>query len=611
MEIKKKYDTKLISLLLTFLAIIFAVNALIFRYPFEIIVPLIKAVLLFLNIYIYGFFIMRLMKKGDVNFPAFFAVGLIFTTVYFYLIGMFGILSPVTIWIFYLVPLLLIVFIFKSGRGQLFSKLTEFFKRPATEYLLFLFPLIYASLPSSFYDTLVFHLGIPNFYIQNSGFIGASQFLYANTSIYYEISLIPSVFAGDMVPRLFHFFIGITIIYLIIDFSVEFFNLKKKKILLLIILSLPVTALLITTVKNDLVSALFILLGIKFALKGRNVLSAVFWGFSIGVKYTNVIPLILFFVMLFFRKKGIKLKVVVLIGIIIFLVIIPLLLKNFLLIGNPVYPFLNSIFKAEAWDISRHEIMRGDAGGIFHSFKDVLKFPYDLSFRDIGGIAGPIFLIFLPFTIVQKRKKIFLLLFALILLFVGPYFKMSIRCWYVSFLILSVYIVLIYEQGMSKILNIVLFFIIGLNFLTSFALLERYYVSNDLLSGKMDKEQYKGSLFPTYPAISFVNKNIPVGSKVLIVGESRNYYLKRPYMVASPYDHSILYKYLMINVNAEGFKQTLRSDGFSYIIFNEKEFNRLQEGYKRLAGPEVNKFNRFIESLIPVFSKNGLSVFKI
>ncbi len=554
---------------------------------------------------------MKILKKDNVSFPVFFAIGMIFTTGYFYIVSMMRILSPVTIWIFYLLPVLLLFFLVKFCKDLFFSKFIGFFKRPVNEYLFFLFPMLYASLPSSFYDTLVFHLGIPNFYIQNSGFIKASQFLYSNTSIYYEISLIPSVFAGDMVPRLFHFLIGITIIYMIIDFSVEFFNLKNRKLLLLVVLSLPVTALLITSVKNDLISAFFILLGIRFILKGRNVLSAIFWGFSIGVKYTNIIPMILFFVMLLIRRKGLKPKVIFLIGIVLLLLIMPILIKNYTLTENPVYPFLNSIFKSEAWDVSRHEIMKADSGGIFHSIKDVLEYPYDLSFKDIGGIAGPIFLIFLPFLIVQKRRRIFLLLFALLLLFAGPYFKMSVRCWYISFLLLSIYIVLIYEEGIPKILRIVLFFIIGLNFFTSFALLERYYVSNYLFSGKMDIEQYKESVFPTYPAISFANKNIPDGQRILLVGESRSYYLKRPYMVASPYDYSILHKFIVISDNGEEFRENLKSDGYSFMIFNKKEFDRLQKDYKRLGDSEIEKFNRFIESLIPIYSKNDLFVFRI
>jgi len=321
--------------------------------------------------------------------------------------------------------------------------------------------------------------------------------------------------------------------------------------------------------------------------------------------------MVLFFMMLLIKEKGIRPKTIALIGVIACLMIMPLIVKNTLMTGNPVYPFLNTVFKAGDWDVSRHEIMRGDAGGIFRSVIDVLKFPYDVSFKDIGGIAGPVFLIFLPFALVRKREKVFLMVFALALLFAGPYFKMSVRCWYVSFLLLSVYVTLIHEKGMSAIMNIILFLIIGLNFLTSFALLERYYKSNDLLSGKMDVESYKASVFPTYPAISFANRHIPPGKKVMIVGESRNFYLKRPYMVSSPYDRSLLNKYLVLNATVDRFRQALRSDGFSYIIYNEKEFGRLQKRYKRLGGAEYQKFERFMGSLVPVFSRDGVSVFRI
>ena len=613
MNIDNIKSNKFITNILIVFAILVTLNAFSLKYPIYIIIPFLKALFLIFEIFIYGFFFIKIFNKGETGVLESFGTGLIFTTLFFFIISFLKILSAWVIIIFYLIPIIILFFIIKNHKSNFYKTINSFIKRPSLEYLVFIFPLIYASLPSSFYDTLVFHLGIPNLYLQNSGFISTLQFLYANTSIYYEISLIPSVFAGDMVPRFFHFFIGMILIFSIIDFAIKNFKIKKRNILLLTIISMPMSIFLISIVKNDLLSAFFIFIGIKYFLKKRVNISAIFWGFSIGVKYTNIIPLGIFFIAVFIKEKWFDSKKAIIFGLIVLGMLFPLMVKNYNFTNNPVYPFFHNSFKSEFWDSSRSNMMTKDTSKVFHSFKDVIKFPYNISFSQLGsgGIVGALFLIFLPFLILKKEKKYFLLIFSLLTIFLGSFFKMSIRCWYIVFLFLSIYIVIAYESQSKKIMKYIFFTIIFLNFLTSFALMERVFRSHYLISGKFNIEEYKTLLFPTYSAISFINKNSPEGSKILIVGESRNFYLKRAYQVSSPYDYSILKKYLENSNNKKEFISELKKDKINFIIFNMGEFIRLQKDYKRMSKDELKKFSSFIKTLKPIFRKNNLFVFKI
>ena len=119
-------------------------------------------------------------------------------------------------------------FFIPAGQASRPGKPADFFSRPPAEYAVFLVPLAYAALPPTFYDSLVYHLGIPNLYLQSGGFIPTPQFVYANTFIYYEISLIPAVFLGDMVPRLFHFLLGTLFVLAVADEAVEHWGVKSK-----------------------------------------------------------------------------------------------------------------------------------------------------------------------------------------------------------------------------------------------------------------------------------------------------------------------------------------------------------------------------------------------
>lgn len=613
---QKLFTIPRLTWLLMAAALILTLNAVAINYPLYVLLPLIKALVLVFIMFIYGYLVLRLAyykkKETPVEFTTAFAVGLIVTTLFFYLVSLFKILFPWVIVLYYLAPLPIFLFIIKRQEPGFMRTFTAFFQRPLIEYLVFLFPLIYALLPPSFYDTLAYHLGIPNLYLQNTGFIGTPQLFYANTFIYYEISLLPAVFLGDLVPRLFHFFMGVIFILSALDFAVDYFKITKRTILLLTIVSMPMTVFLLTTVKNDLPSGLLILLGVSCFLKGgasstgRFYLSAVFWGFALGVKYTNILPLVLFLILYFIKEKRIPIKQMVIFGLIIVGILLPLLVKNYTYTGNPLFPFFHGYFdnKLPYWDATRFTVLERDAKKLFNSFTDAIKFPYTLSFSEqlgSGGSVGPLFLMFLPFLVVKKEKRLFLLIFSLLILLVGANFKLSIRVWTIAFIFLSIYVVIAYEFLTYRIMKYLFFIIIGLNVVNAFGLQEYLYRSFNLFSGQLGIEEYKASTFHTYKAIAFVNKNTPENSRVLLVGEAKSYYLERPYYVSSGYDFSILKKYLEKSSNFNDFISALKADGIDFIIFNRWEFRRLQQSYNRLTPEEFIRSLDFLQRLKKVF----------
>jgi hypothetical protein len=620
MNNKKEKPNKLVIYLLIGAAVVFTLYALFPKYPGHIILPLVKALLLAAAIFIYGFFLMTCVKskKERIEFPTAFAFGLMFTAFYFYLVSIFKILVPGVVILFYLVPVLLLLIILKRHRGAVVESVQTFFKRSPLEYPAFFLPFIYASLPSSFYDSLVYHLGIPNLYLQHAGFAAMPQFLFANTSIFYEISLIPAVFAGDMVPRLFHFLIGVIFLLAAADFAVETFGIKKRHVLLLLLLSMPMSFFLLSTVKNDLVSAFFILLGVRFLLKKQYLFSALFWGFSIGIKYFNAIPLVIFLVVFFVKEKQFPIKKIVVFGLVVGCVVLPLLVKNHIFTHNPFFPFFSGSFETGYWDASRQALMQSDVGKMYYSPVDLLKLPYTVSFNTMGfgGTVGAQFLIFLPFLLVLKKPlkgKWPLLVFSLVTLFLGGYFTKSLRFVYIVFICLSFYLAVVYESMGQKIIRILFSLIIAINFVIGLAHQELMFPSYQVLVGEHDIEVYKASVIPSYPAIAYVNRYAGPDSEVMIVGEARNYYLKVPYRVSSGIDYSILKKYLTRSGDVDAFVTALKDDGIDYIIFNSNEFYRLQGQYRRLDESELAKWKSYLEHLWSkgVFHQKGVFVFKL
>jgi hypothetical protein len=132
-----------------------------------------------------------------------------------------------------------------------------------------------------------------------------------------------------------------------------------------------------------------------------------------------------------------------------------------------------------------------------------------------------------------------------------------------------------------------------------------------MLSGKFSSQQYKEYIFPAYPVFTYINKNTPAQAKILIAGEARNYYLKRPYQLSSALDYCILKKYLTCSSVTTEFVAAIKNDGFSYLLVSFSELERLQKSYLNLTAAEEEKLFDFLHSLAPVFQNGSYFLYKI
>src|SRR3989338_3880496 len=90
----------------------------------------------------------------------------------------------------------------------------------------------------------------------------------------------------------------------------------------------------------------FVILSIYFLINGRVALSGISVGLSVLAKYNGIfiVPLLLFILYKKYENKRILLKKsLILIGLLL-LVASPWLIRNWILLGNPVWPFINFIF---------------------------------------------------------------------------------------------------------------------------------------------------------------------------------------------------------------------------------------------------------------------------
>lgn len=364
---------RLLFFLLLGFAVILALNLVAVSYPFFIVLPMLKALFLILVNVIYGFALPRLFGKNrEETLDSAFALGLIVTTFFFFLLGEFKLLVTPLILSYLLLPLPILWWILQKQKRIFFETLQNFLHRPAIEYLVFLFPLIYVSLPTFNYDTLASYLGFPNLYVQNSGFVATPALLYPRPFIYSDVFYIPAVFAGEMVPQLFHWFVGLILFLAVINFAVDYFKMTRRIILLLTIVSLPTTIFLITRVNHDLTGILFVFLGVVSYLKDKKYLSALFWGFALGLEYFNILPLVIF--LLWQMRVAIKekrlaafMRQMVFMGLILLVLLTPLLLKNHVFYGNISSPqvWYSAFILLAIYGVRAYESLEGRARHVF------------------------------------------------------------------------------------------------------------------------------------------------------------------------------------------------------------------------------------------------------
>jgi hypothetical protein len=192
---------------------------------------------------------------------------------------------------------------------------------------------------------------------------------------------------------------------------------------------------------NDTILAGFFLLALRYALDATGprdyALAGLFAGFAMGTKYTGIIVLFLTIVCVLAAhlkgeeelRKHKRISGLTLFTSCAIVVAAPWYLRNWLLLGSPIYPpppallrfFTPKYMSPEAIDGLAAWVRHGGAG-MGHSFWDFLLLPFHFTYHPalflngVGGV-GVDLLALVPFGIVALRKDLFarvILLFVLL-----------------------------------------------------------------------------------------------------------------------------------------------------------------------------------------------------
>ncbi len=435
-----------------------------------------------------------------------------------------------------------------------------------------LFSFFCALAPRVDWDSLAHHLLVPKLYIQSGNifdmftiprgpFITQSNYP-SNMEMLFMVGML---LKSDVLATLIAWSVSIFLAMSVYSLSRQFLSPRTSLIAAVILYCSPMIIFHATYTTVDTGVALFALMALYAAIKWSHsgdirflIFSGVYAGFCAGTKYTGI-PVVLVLAVLVFlmivieRRKpiaGIKYSLL-LVGIAL-AVAAPWYIKNYVYVGNPVYPFMAKVFGSRNIPgvFSGHAVSTpwqgmDDYGNWYSLLISYIRFPWDLTmmnppFMKMDTI-GPLYILFIPCLIFIRnipRKVKYILFYGLVGLSI--IFALAQRPRYMLQFIPPLAIVASYSlfriSQRDQLIKRVAFSILIAAALLNMSLdLILIGYKGRVVLGIESRQEHLFRRVSNHEAISFVNENLPASSRLLST-DPRLYYCEVP----SVYDRAII-----------------------------------------------------------------------
>jgi 4-amino-4-deoxy-L-arabinose transferase-like glycosyltransferase len=531
--------------------------------------------------------------------------------------------------------------------------------------------IILAWVPPVSRDALVHHLNVPKLYIEHGDIYEISTMPFSYYPMNLDlIYLIPLYFGNDIVPKLIHFSFALLTAWLIFHYLRRRLNTTYALLGAVFFLSIPIVIKLSITVYVDLgviffstASLLLLLKWIETGFKPKFlILSAGLCGLAMGTKYNGLITfflLTLFVPFLYSRysqnKRGGVIRPLgygMLFFTVALLVFSPWIIRNYHWKGNPVYPLYDNWFRpsvAPSKEIDTDKVEKGGGFSLFtyrtiahgEPWWQIALLPIRIFFEGkdgseqyFDGKLNP-FLLILPifaFWRVREgpksfgREKKMFLVFA-ILFFAFAFFSTVLRIRYIlpilpPLVILSMFGIRNIAESVKVLrsftgrkigpsilgLTVILFLAINVLYVVDQF---RYVAPFSYLTGDVTRDEYISKYRPEYPAMQYVNNNLPPESRLLFIFlGKRGYYCNKDYIPDTTGLVNRLYQLIKNSNSPYEVWLNLKKMGVTHLIIQTEIFTQWT---KNLFNTEKRRLVKdfFLEHGVRVYSKNGVGVFQL
>ncbi|MBI5029615.1 MAG: glycosyltransferase family 39 protein [Chloroflexi bacterium] len=401
------------------------------------------------------------------------------------------------------------------------------------------------------------------------------------------------------------------------------FSSRVGWLALALLVTVPSLMSVSTLAYNDVALAFYTLTALMLAWRANSskqlgdfALAGIFAGLAMGEKYTAVfVPLVL--LVLIFRLDGRAIVAMIVFGVSAAVVASPWLIRNWIFVGNPVYPF---VWGGVNWDSFRAEWYSRFGTGMMNEPLRLLIAPWEATV--VGSeqatlyqaTIGPLLLTLIPLSLLVRAPAAAItrwlwicagLMYLVWLVGVAQSALLwQTRLLFFAFPIFALLAALGFEQleqltlpqfSIQRFVTLVMSLVIGLSlFSYGLALIQ----SNPFrfLVGVQSREQYLASALGEYYSVAeFVNHQLPSDARVLFLWETRPYYFNCSvledaqldrwphlrwryhnidaivgYVRHEKYTHILLYRSGLDQVFQAGIDPVMREDAFALQDFLDR-----------------------------------------
>ena len=521
-------------------------------------------------------------------------------------------------------------------------------------------------------DALIHHLAVPKLWLIHGGCYEIPWAEYSYYPVYIDLFYLVCLYLkNDIAPKFIHLGFGIATSWLIYLYLKQKFNRNWALLGMVIFITTPIVVWLSTSAYIDLGMTFFTTGSALSFIKWRDseysqfkwfLISSFCMGIAIGSKYNALIAWFIVNLMLMLsyvrdtnRQTG-ALQYGMLFFVITVLVASPWYVKNYLQTGNPFYPLFNSVFK-----LLNHQTVQGVLHGqtiektgrisffkmreimYGESFWETLLIPIrmffqgkDNSYQYFQGSLNPILIIFLPFTLLNKKygkDKIFFGCFTVIFIFMA-FFLTSKQVRYILPVLpfLSILAVMGIKDVLDKlkeetflsslqlgknaksIARILLFAVIAILLILNLVYLKsRINVIKPFpyVMGKETRETFLNRHLLHYDAVKYINNNLPVDAIIftMFLGR-RGYYLDRAYRNESSFGMSTIRHMVNSSEDEKKYLEYIRSMNVTHILMRTDLVNNFLKDNFTIQ--EIKSFMNLLKKYWePIYESNGYSIWDI
>lgn len=464
-----------------------------------------------------------------------------------------------------------------------------------------------AMAPEIFYDSLVYHLAVPNYFVISRGFAPMEYNFYSNLPFTHGMVYAAALLVkGAPLAKLVNYSAGIFTVVAVIAFGARYFTLRAGLLAALIFYTVAYTMMAAWSAGTESMLMLFSVLALYAALRreaGDNNrwlwLAAAFCGLAMGVKYTGFFTSVAVMLVCAWQDRSrpaLILKNLALFTLIATVFTGPWLVKNWIYKGNPVYPFALDLFGVDHYsdpqklkDFIRHAAQMGPL-----TLKNWLLAPWKATMGQLPNseFFTPLFLALLP-VLFLAGLPVSPVLPGLWIFFLVIWGGWSVSSTMVRFLmpaypaaglLIAAYL---FSDGHKLLKRALRLLVVAVCLGGIFWAANIFYSQGRWrpLTGAISTDDYLSHTQASYPyacyaALKFINENTGPDARVLMIGDEKSFYLKKDLIVSSVYDKTAIVEYASAAAGGEELFSRLKKEGVTHLMVNMADAIRLGRDYR-------------------------------